>query len=373
MRTSLLLFAQSRSTLKRRYLRHAGVLSKDDGWTPREKRRAAALVALLAIAFNASTAFATFPGANGLITYSAANPANSVGIFGVLPDGSKTERLTGPHTFDPSWSASGRKLLCVRDLNPNGKQRRFDIFIRRSDGSDRRVTNTRVNETDPSFSLGGNRIVFRAPGRPAATLVSTRLDGTHRHRLTATGPYPVSSPEYSPDGKHIVYSYRDAIWTSRADFSGARRVTPAPVRDFAPDYAPDGDQIVLSGCSISAARCYPWTDLVRPDGTHRHHAPCGTWGPSQLHVAVFAPGDDRTFASAKHTKLAVGSIGPCTFHELPVKGTIGDLAWQPMPTGVTPHASNPRTLLLPRESRSRLELPASPPTRRYLYSLRRRC
>ena len=300
----------------------------------RNRRRnvgAAAFGAVLALAFSASTAFATFPGPNGLITYSAGNPANSTGIFGVLPDGAATQRLTGPHTFDPSWSANGRRLLFVRDLNPNGKRSRLDLFIRRSDGSERRVTNTRVNETHPSFSPGGRRIVFRRPGKPAATLVSMRLDGTHRHRLTGTGSYPASRPEYSPDGRHIVYSYRSAIWISRADFSRARQVTPAPIRDFAADYAPTGNQIVFSSCLISQGDCSPWTDLVRPNGTNRHHAPC-TWGPSQLHYAVFAPSSDKTIASAKNTKLAVGTFPPCTFRRLPVKGVIGDLAWQPLPT-----------------------------------------
>jgi hypothetical protein len=46
-----------------------------------------ALLSSLAFAFSVSSASATFPGANGRITYSAANPAKRIGIFGVLPDG----------------------------------------------------------------------------------------------------------------------------------------------------------------------------------------------------------------------------------------------------------------------------------------------
>ena len=110
-------------------------------------------------------------------------------------------------------------------------------------------------------------------------------------------------------------------------------MTPAPIRDFAADYAPTGNQIVFSSCLISQGDCGPMRPIsCDPNGTNRHHAPC-TWGPSQLHYAVFAPSSDKTIASAKNTKLAVsGTFPPCTFRRLPVKGVIGDLAWQPLPT-----------------------------------------
>ena len=139
-------------------------------------------------------------GRTALITYSAGNPANSTGIFGVLPDGAATQRLTGPHTFDPSWSANGRRLLFVRDLrSETGSAADSTSSSEGSDGSERRVTNTRVNETHPSFFPGGEAdACFEEPGetRLLRTLVSMRLDGTHRHRLTGTGSYPASRPEY---------------------------------------------------------------------------------------------------------------------------------------------------------------------------------
>jgi len=292
------------------------------------------LLTLFMLVFSAATAFATFPGANGLVTYSAANSANSAGIFAVLPDGSEAKRLTGPHTIDPAWSADGRQLLFVRDLNPNGR-RRLDLFIRRADGSHRRVTHTRrVDETDPSFSPSGNRIVFsRLPGEPGQSLVSMRLDGTHRHRLTGAGSRPFNNPEYSPDGKHITYSYRRAIWVARADFSRAKQLTDPPVVDFAPDYSPTGRQIVFERCTAFDNPCRPWTELMRADGTQIHHPPCNAFGPVQTHRAVFAPNGDL-LADALPYKLIVGDPRSCAagHHELPIQRYIGSLDWQPLPT-----------------------------------------
>jgi len=291
-----------------------------------------ASVSALVLALWASPAFATFPGANGRITYSPSKPTISAGIFGVLPDGSDTKRLTGPHTAGPGWSADGRRLLFVRDLNPNGAQPRVDIFIRGSDGTKRRVTNTpHVDEMDPSFAPGGKRIVVSCSPRPS--LISMRLDGTHRRILHSFDGGALRDPEYSPDGTQIVYEHQDAIWVASADLSQTKRVTNPVTRDFGPHWEPDGQYIIFMHCTNNFhPGCRPRDELVRPDGTGLQVVNCGrSFEGSQNHQALISPANDSIVEAQRTRMMTAGrTCPPIIRRELPVEGVIGDLDWQPL-------------------------------------------
>src|SRR5215218_5021036 len=277
---------------------------------------AAVLATVLGLACSAPHASATFPGADGRITYSAGNAEDSAGIFTVLPNGFHTERLTAPHTFDPSWSPNGRRLLFVRDGDPSGGKVEFDVFMRRGDGSRRRLTNTpRLNETDPSFSPSGRRIVFsQTVGEQHPGLVSMRLDGSHRHRLIdvrghAFGGRAFRGAEYSPDGNHIVYEHQEAIWVARADFSRTKQATEPLERDYAPDWSPDGQEIVFTRCHpITGSTCASDTEVMRSNGTHVHRLRCGQFYDHDDGRAVFAPSNDR-IAVAQPRRIRLQDLG----------------------------------------------------------------
>lgn len=297
----------------------------------------------IVFAFSGPAAFATFPGTDGRITYSAGNAQISTGIFTVFPDGSGTTRLTAPHTFDPAWSPDGRRLLFVRDGDPSGQRIDFDIFMGRVDGSRRRITDTpNLNETDPSFAPGGKRIVFsQTIGEQHPALVSMRLDGSHRHRLIearghAFGGRAFRGAEYSPDGDHIVYEHQKAIWVARADFSRTKQVTDPTDRDYAPDWSPDGDQIAFTSClaySSGGSGCYYETEVMSPTGKHRHRVRCGQFYGHVPGRAVFAPSNGSiAVAWPGHLRIQhVPEDRSCPDFEMDTN--VGALDWQPLPSG----------------------------------------
>ena len=124
---------------------------------------------------------------------------------------------------------------------------------------------------------------------------TVNADGSGLRRLTHTpGHLPAMHPDFSPNGKRIVFSVGDAshpwrIWVMRSDGTHQHQLTndTKGFRDNTPVYTPDGRAIVFS-------RCLPGVDGVcaiwemRADGTHKHALT--RYVPSGIHERVdFAP------------------------------------------------------------------------------------
>ncbi len=54
------------------------------------------------------------------------------------------------------------------------------------------------------------------------------------------------TPDISPDGKHVAFSYHGDIWIVETIGGNARAVTSHPAHDIYPVFSPDGGQIVFS-------------------------------------------------------------------------------------------------------------------------------
>jgi hypothetical protein len=284
------------------------------------------------LALFASPASATYPGANGRIAYEASFKAGLPSyIHTIRPDGTG-ERGLGVG-FDPSWSANGRRIAFARWVG-----RRSDIFVMDADGTHReRVTATPYQtETAPYFAPGGQRLVFdrvRTQGESVGPSVigSIRLDGMHYERL-ATHAF---APEFSPDGRHIVYT-KDGIWVMRRDGSHKRRLTDDQY-DLHPDYRPGGRRIVLAHHGVASYINLDGSpasgpcngEIYSPDGTRV------AW--SQLFGGHF--GQPREYKGSD-IWTTWASPGPCdrgrrvTHYERDLGyGFAYDPSWQPLPNG----------------------------------------
>src|SRR5215470_13080140 len=81
-------------------------------------------------------------------------------------------------------------------------------------------------------------------------------DGSDVHQLTAsTGGDLASWPNWSPDGKHLVFGHFPApdflgqLWLMNADGSNQHLLFNDPGFDLeAPSFSPDGSQIVFTRC-----------------------------------------------------------------------------------------------------------------------------
>jgi hypothetical protein len=232
--------------LFRRYLRQVGcvlnVMSRYRG----SSGGLAAFVAFLALAVSCSTASATFPGANGRIAFERG------GIYTISPDGSGLRRLVASGE-DPAWSPGGGRIVFSRP-SPEARW----VYVMRADGSQvRRIPH--AQGYDASFAPNGHRIVFIS-GRDFS-ISSIRTDGTGYRRLGYG-----RSPEYSPDGNHIVYEL-SGISSMRSDGSHKRVLFENP-RVHEPSYRTDGRRIIFGECVGDCGHDYslPW--VMHPNGSH---------------------------------------------------------------------------------------------------------
>src|SRR5436309_2604157 len=53
-----------------------------------------------------------------------------------------------------------------------------------------------------------------------------------------------SSVAWSPDSKEVVYSMAGSLWRQKIDSDAAKQLTDAPGYDYQPDWSPDGKHIV---------------------------------------------------------------------------------------------------------------------------------
>ena len=206
----------------------------------------------------AAPAGATFPGENGRIAFLAAD------TYTVRPDGTDIQPLV--KGFGASWSADGQHVAFARFVGPS----QAAIFTSRADGSHlRRVTHSQFNEGSPSYSPNGRRIVFdrTTPRLNRVVIVSVRVDGSGE-RILARGF--VGEPTYSPTDRRIVYTNGAegaAIWDMRPDGSHKRQLVPPRRGGYSPDYSPEGKHVVFE----RNARLR----VVRSDGSHLHRLDCG--------------------------------------------------------------------------------------------------
>lgn len=270
--------------------------------------RLATLIAVLSVwgVWLPSAARAAYPGENGRIAFSIADPdAQDGAIVAVLPDGGDPQEIIPPSdptpALFPSWSADGSRLTFVRfnqrftrsrlftanddgtdvalvvrssrrlpfitgaTWSPDGdrlaycartsgdvsERFRSRIFVVDADGSNRiwLTRGLRKVECEPSWSPDGSRIAFQSFSTNAVRIAVMNVDGTGRVIVVPRGDNFL--PDWSPDGARLVFarSRRSGdvdIFTVGVDAGARARVTDDPRFEWAPVFSPDGLRIAFS-------------------------------------------------------------------------------------------------------------------------------
>jgi TolB protein len=157
------------------------------------------------------------------------------------------ERLVTRDVIAPDWAPDGRKfafmrLACDGDRCGNpGVENAIELFIIHADGSgQRRLTRDGAYQGNPDWSPDGKRLVYETE----SGIATSEPDGTHVHRLTHRYD---TNPAWSPDGKQIVFDTFGALHVLRVEDGRVTRITRDRSPHFAPAWAPDGKRIAYLG------------------------------------------------------------------------------------------------------------------------------
>lgn len=151
-----------------------------------------------------------------------------------------------PELGEPVFSADGKQLA----------------FTMKGAGGNRTIATINVDGTKFTTHFPGRTPAFRPDG--AALVYVSRVDGYNQlferelgagkpERALTSGAFDCDHPSFSPDGKHLTFSsnrgFAEAkapretflrVFTSKADGSEAKPVTPPEVRAATPFWASDG-------------------------------------------------------------------------------------------------------------------------------------
>lgn len=267
-------------------------------------------------------------------------------VFVVAPDGSGLTQLGGacppgsnegvcPDDGDPSFSPDSQQIAFTQSTGTVKNDAHGETWIEHSalavmsrDGTTRRVVFQGAPYSGDlryaAFSPDGKQLVFEWDHsgfvRPAyrIALFTVRLDGTHLHQLTPWAENDGDAPDWSPNGKWILFhSHLDdpapqaQFYVIHPDGTGRRQIThfPPGTHVGSAGFSPDGSSIVLAkgreGGNIDIF-------TMRLDGTSLRRVTrsklwesAPSWGPAPI-------GNDRVLAAVGRLKVTSNMDGMTT-------------------------------------------------------------
>ena len=226
----------------------------------------AAVALVLALAL-ADVALAAFPGTNGRIAFShSVGPRFDYDIYTMRIDGTGRRGVVRSRfaDFDPSWSADGRRLVFVRDVDRRMARANNEIYTKNlATGAVERHTTSPAIDWNPVFSPAGASIAFssdRGPGREYDIFILDLTTG-ELQRLHRDGDD--FAPAWSSDGDFVLWSgYRP---DGRAElfrlelFGGVLENVTRTRRlsEEEPNLSPAGTRVAYQRWGIGAAAADP--------------------------------------------------------------------------------------------------------------------
>jgi Tol biopolymer transport system component len=245
----------------------------------------------LVLAIGATSAPATFPGANGLLTFTkTAGPSQDIWLM--EPDGQNQTPLTTDLTtsqFASSFSPDGERVAYATEL-PGG---RMGVVVIGVDGSNPTlVTDSAGSFPSPRFSPSGEQIVYQTGPNTDPDIAIIDVDGQNG-RLLTSGPARDFEPSFSPDGQRIVFTRSDGtginIWTMDADGQNQVQLTTGSPDESNPSFSPDGNRILF----VQAPPGDQPGDIVVMDSNGQNRQPLTSTPSVWDQGPVFSPDGSR--------------------------------------------------------------------------------
>ncbi|SDM96916.1 Imidazolonepropionase [Lentzea albidocapillata subsp. violacea] len=129
-----------------------------------------------------------------------------------------------------------------------------------SDGKATKLTDGRYFDSDPDFSPDGRKIVYASDRTGVAQLWVRDLD-TGKDELYAPAPHAQITPRFSPDGTKVAYLDQDGqVWIT--DRQARRQVTPTLFQPGRPTWSKDGGTVALAAVKPFSRRFREGTSQI---------------------------------------------------------------------------------------------------------------
>jgi len=231
-------------------------------------------------------------------------------VYIINPDGSGKRAITQGTGWSgtPALSPDGTKIAFASD-----REGEPEIYVVNVDGSNlTRLTYDRASDFMPAWSPDGKKIAFistriyKAPLSGGSFEIETGMelyvmdaDGSNVQRLSSNMDDQSAYPDWSPDGKNIVFMNILQIPTINviAADGSARNSRPLFQRNdmagWTPKWSPDGKYIYFMAESASGAR-----EIYRMDADGKNTVNLTEkWNPVAVDPSVSPDGKQVVFAS----------------------------------------------------------------------------
>lgn len=200
---------------------------------------------------------------------------NAIVVSGV--DGQTPVNAPVPPGFNssPSLSPDGKKVAFLHSAENDGK---YDIWVTSVDVSNAEQETSTRNASDVVWSPTGDWLAYVqnwSPDTLEGQISLVRPNGKDPHTITQG-----DAPDWSPDGKKLVYVHHGSIWTVDADGTDAHQLIP---NGGSPAWSRDGELIAFMRAeSCGRNICPEHAYIAFADGTDPR--PVGPLYPDERQV-----------------------------------------------------------------------------------------
>lgn len=216
--------------------------------------------------------------ATGAIVFTVQDEMVKSSVHIHYPDSSPEKIID--NAFAHCWSPDGKSIL----YSPSGSQCDLYRYSVAAKSSERLTKGKMVNEA--CWSSDGKRIALSVMEKDSSlNLYLYTLQGASLEKLTNTPGASEHSPNFTPDGKSLIYCHQPFEglagckpgWLARLEVS-SKKATPLPVKDaYSPSLSADGQWIVFEDGNETSRIA-----LCRLDGSSLLKLPVNGAGPAWM-------------------------------------------------------------------------------------------